>query len=235
MPFFARCGLVVLPDPGCFALLEDLGQGPPSDEFDYMCPPPEARTPLDMAGSRELEQDVNEVEHDGQLCCPMQGSATMSCVDDKNLNAHEPHRELLTVDISESLAQLQELQESSSCHDPVLGVSSHECATCEGAEMNCFERGHNNPPEVCPSIVECSTPQVMGLIGIMLVASLTALNSSVVPPVKNPREGAPSRWLCLKVIGHVDGPLRSLICLFAISGISAIVLHAHFQKLGPGE
>ena len=106
LPFFA---LVVLPDPGSFALVENLGQGSPWDEFDYKCPPPEARTPLDMAGSRELERDVKEVEHDGQLCRPMQGSATMSCVDDKNLNAHEVHCELVTVDISESLAQLQKL------------------------------------------------------------------------------------------------------------------------------
>ena len=83
--------------------------------------------------------------------------------------------------------------------------------------------------------MECSIPQVMGLIGIMLVWSLTALNSSVVLPVKNSRGGAPSRWLSLKVIGHVDGPLLSPICLFAISGMSAVVLHAHFQKLGPGE
>ena len=159
----------------------------------------------------------------------------MSCVDDKNFNAHEVHRELVTVDISESLAQLQELQESSSCHDPLLGVSSHECATCEGAEMNCFEQGHNNPPEDCPSVVECSIPQFMGLIGIMLVGSLTAFNSSVVLPVKNSRGGAPSRWLSIKVVGHVDGPLLSPCCLFAISGMSAIVLHAHFQKLRPGE
>ena len=101
--------------------------------------------------------------------------------------------------------------------------------------MKFFERGHNNPPEVCPSVVECSIPQVMGLIGIMLVGSLTALNSSVVLPVKKSRGGALSRWLSLKVIGHVDGRLHSLICLFAISGMSAIVLHAHFQKLGPAE
>ena len=33
----------------------------------------------------------------------------------------------------------------------------------------------------------------------------------------------------------MDDPLLSSICLFAISGMSAIVLHAHFQKLGPGE
>ena len=33
----------------------------------------------------------------------------------------------------------------------------------------------------------------------------------------------------------MDGHLLSPICLFAISGMSAIVLHAHFQKLGPGE
>ena len=203
LPFFARYGLLVLPDPGCFALVEDLGQGCPWDEFDYKCPAPEARTPLDTAGSRELERDVNEVEHDGQLCRPMQGSATMSCVDDKNLNAHEVHCELVTVDISESLAQLQELQETSSCHDPLLGVSSHECATCEGAEINVFERGHNNPPEVCPIVVECSIPQVVDLIGIMLVGSLTALNSRVVVPVKKSRGGAPSRWLCLKVIPYV--------------------------------
>ena len=69
----------------------------------------------------------------------------------------------------------------------------------------------------------------------MLVGSLTALNSSDVLPMKNSRGGVPSRWLSLKVIGHVDGPLLSLICLFAISGMSAIVLHAHFQKLGPGQ
>ena len=75
----------------------------------------------------------------------------------------------------------------------------------------------------------------MGSIGIMLVGSLTALNNSVVLPVKTSREGAPSRWLSLQVIGYVDGPLLSPICLFAISGMSAVVLHAHFQKLGPGE
>ena len=86
LPFFARYGLVVLPDPGCFALVEDLCQGSPRDEFDYKCPHPEARTSSHMVGSRERERDVNEVEHDGQLCRPMQGSATMSCVDDKNLN-----------------------------------------------------------------------------------------------------------------------------------------------------
>ena len=150
LPFFARYGLVVLPDPGNFALVGDLCQGSPWDEFDYKCPHPEARTPLDMAGSRKLERDVNEVEHDGQLCRPMQGSTTMSCVDDKNLNTHEVHRELVTVDISESLAQLQELMESSSCHDPLLGASSHELATCEGAEMNFFERGHkpSDAPEM---------------------------------------------------------------------------------------
>ena len=215
--------------------MEDLGQGGPWDEFDYKCPPLEARTSLHMAGNREFERDVNGVEHDMQLCRPMQGSTTMSCLDDKNLNAHEVHRELVTVDISESLAQLQELQQSSSLHDPLLGVPSHELATCEGAEMNYSERGHNDPPEVCPSLVECSIPQVMGLIGIMLVGSLTALNSSFVLPVKTSRGGATSRWLSLKVIGHVDGCLLSPICLFAISGISAIVLHAHFQKFGPGE
>ena len=206
-PFFARYGLVVLLDPGCFALVEDLCQSGPWDEFDYKCPPPEARTSLDMAGSQKLEQDVNEVEHDGQLCRPMQGSTTMSCVDDKNLNATEVHEELVTIDISDSLLQPQELQESSSLHDPTLGVSSHELATCEGTEMKCFERGHNNTPEVCQSVVECSMPQVMGLIGIMLVGSLRALNNSVVFSVKNSRGGAPSRLLSLKVIGHVDGPL----------------------------
>ena len=235
LSFFARYGLVVLADPGCFALFEDLCQGGQWDEFDYKCPHPKTLTPLDMVGSRELERDVNEVEHDGQLSCPMQGSATMSFVDDKNLNAHEVYRELVTVDISESLAQLQELQGSSSCRDPLLGVSSHELATCEGAEMNLFEQGHNSPPEVCPSVVECSLPQVLGLIGIMLVGSLTALNNSVVLPVKKSRGGAPYRWLSLKIIGHVDGPLHSPICLFAISGMSAIVLHAHFEKLSPGE
>ena len=157
----------------------------------------------------------------------------MSTMDDKNLNATEVHQELATVDVSESSPQLQELQEFSSCHDPLLGVSCHELATCEGAEMNCFERGHNKPLEVCPSVVECSTPQVMGLIAIMLYGSLPALNSRVVLPVKKSRGGAPSRWLSPKVVGHVDGPLLSGICLFAISGTCAIVLHAHFQKLGP--
>ena len=159
----------------------------------------------------------------------------MSSVDDKSLNATEVHEELVTIDISDSLLQLQELHESSSLHDPLLGVSSHECATCEGVEMSFFVPGHNNPPKACPSVVECSRPQVMGLIGIMLVGSLAALNSSVVLPVKNSRGGAPSRWLSLKVIGHVDGSLLSPICLFAISGKSATVLHAHFMKLGPGE
>ena len=99
-----------------------------------------------------LERDVNEVEHDGQLCRPMQGSATMSCADDKNLNANDVHRELVTVYISESLAQLQELQESSSLRDPILGVFFHELATCEGAEMNFFERGHNNPPRFAQAL-----------------------------------------------------------------------------------
>ena len=166
LPFFARYGLVVLPDPGCFALVEDLCQGGQWDEVDYKCPHPEARTPLDIAGSWELEQDVNGLEHDWQLCRPMQVSATMSCVDDKNLNATEVHEELVTINLSDSLLQLQELQESSSLHDPPLGVSSHECATCEGAGMNFFERGHKKPPDACPSVVECSIPQVMGLIGI---------------------------------------------------------------------
>ena len=35
LPFFARYGLVIVPDPGCFALVEDLCQGGPWDEFDY--------------------------------------------------------------------------------------------------------------------------------------------------------------------------------------------------------
>ena len=68
LAFFAQYGLVVIPNPGCFALVEDLCQGGPWHEFDYKCRHPEAHTPLDMAGSRELERDVNEVEHDGQLC-----------------------------------------------------------------------------------------------------------------------------------------------------------------------
>ena len=84
---------------GCFALVGDLCQGGPWDEFDYKCPHPEARTSLHMAGGRQFELDVNEVEHDWQLCCPMQGSAAMSCVDDKNLNATEVHQELVTIDI----------------------------------------------------------------------------------------------------------------------------------------
>ena len=42
LPYFARYGLVVLPDPGRFAHVEDLRQGGPWDEFDYKCPPPEA-------------------------------------------------------------------------------------------------------------------------------------------------------------------------------------------------
>ena len=138
LPFFVRYGLVVLPDPGCFSLVQDLCQGSPSDEFDYKCPPPEARTPLDMAGSRELERDVNGVEHDMQLCRPMQGLATTSCVNDKNLNAAEVHQELVTIDILDGFLPTQELQQSSHLHDPLLGVSSHELATCEGVEMNFF-------------------------------------------------------------------------------------------------
>ena len=165
----------------------------------------------------------------------MQGSTTMSCVDDKNLNATEVHEELATIDISDSLLQLQELHESCSLQDPLLGVCSYELATGEGAEMNFFEQRRNGLPEVCPSVVECSIPQVMGLIGIMFVGSLTALNNSVVLPVKKSRGGAPSRWLSLKAIGPVDGPLLSPICLFAISRMSATMLHAHVQKLGPGE
>ena len=53
--------------------------------------------------------------------------------------------------------------------------------------------------------------------------------------MKKSRGGAPSPRLSLRIIGHVDGPLLSPICLFAISETSAIVLHAHFQKLAPGE
>ena len=71
-----------------------------------------------MAGNRELERDVNGVEHDGQSCRPMQGLATIFCMDDKNLNATEVHQELVTIDISDSLLQVQELQESCSLHDP---------------------------------------------------------------------------------------------------------------------
>ena len=115
LPFLARYGVVVLPDPGCFALVEDLCQGGPWNEFDYKCPPLEAQTSLHMAGNRELERDVNGVEHDGQLCRPMPCSATMSCVDDKNLNTTEVQQELVTIDISHSSLQLQELQQSFSC------------------------------------------------------------------------------------------------------------------------
>ena len=100
--FLARYGLVVLPDPGCFALVEVLCQGGPWDEFAYKCPPLEAQTSLHMAGNRKLERGVNGVEHDGQLCRPMRGSATMSCVDDKNLNTTEVQQELVTMDISHS-------------------------------------------------------------------------------------------------------------------------------------
>ena len=76
----------------------------------------------------------------------------------QNLNATEVHRGLVTVDILEGFVQLQELQEFSSFGDPLLGVSSHELATSEGAEMIFFEQGHNDPVEVCPSSVECSIP-----------------------------------------------------------------------------
>ena len=94
-----------------------------------------------MAGSRKLQRDDNNVEHDGQLCRPMQGPASaISAVDDKKLNATEVHQELVTIDISDSLLQLQELQQSSFFHDGPLGVnvSSHELATFEGAEMIFF-------------------------------------------------------------------------------------------------
>ena len=90
-------------------------------------------------------------------------------------------------------------------------------------------------PRFARALCRVQKPHVMGLIGIMLVESLTALNNTGVLSVKKSRGGAPSGWLSLKVIGHVEGALLSPICLFAISGMSAIVLHAHFQKLGPGE
>ena len=143
-----------------------------------------------MAGSWKLERDVNEVEHYRQLCRPMQGSATTSCVDDQNLNSTEVHQELVTIDVWDSLLQLEELQPFSLLHDLLLGVSSDELATFKGAGMNFVEEGHNNLLELCPSVVECSIPQVMGMIGIMLVGSLSALNSSIVLPVKNSRGGA---------------------------------------------
>ena len=76
LPFFARYGLVVLPDPGCFALAEHHCRGGPSDEFDYKCPPPEAPAPLLNAGSQEIERDVKGMEDDMQLCRPMQGLAS---------------------------------------------------------------------------------------------------------------------------------------------------------------
>ena len=215
--------------------MEDLYQGGPWDDFDYKFPPPEAQPPLHIAGSRKLERYVNGMEHDRQLCRPMQGSDAVSWVDDKNWNATEVHQEIVTIDSSESLLQLQELQQSLSLQDPRLGVSSHELSAFEGAEMKLFEQGHNTPPEECLSVVECSIPQVMGLIGIMLVGSLAALNSSAVLPVKDSRGGAPSPLVSLKVIERLDGPLLSPICLIAISRMSAIVLHAQFEKLGPGE
>ena len=56
---------------------QDLCQGGPWDEFDYKCPPPEARTSLHMAGNRERERDVNWVVHGGQLCRPRQRSGTI--------------------------------------------------------------------------------------------------------------------------------------------------------------
>ena len=83
--------------------MEDLYQGGPWDDFDYKCPPLEAKPPLHLVGSRQLEGNVNGVEHDRQLCCPMQGSAAMSCVDNKNLNATEVHQELGTIYISDLL------------------------------------------------------------------------------------------------------------------------------------
>ena len=56
--------------------------------------------------------------------------------------------------------------------------------------MTFFEQGHKNPPEDCPSVVECSIPQVMDLIGILLVTTMTPLDSSIVLPLKNSRGGA---------------------------------------------
>ena len=146
LPFFARYGLVVLPDPECFAFVEDLCQGGPWDEFEYMCPSLETRTPLHPAGSRELERDVNAMANgDGQLCRPMHCSAAMSCANDKNSNATEVHQELVTIDILDILLQVQGLQQSSSLHDPLLGVSSHELATCEGAEMRILNEDTTSP------------------------------------------------------------------------------------------
>ena len=46
------------------------------------------------------------------------------------------------------------------------------------------------------------------------------------PRGASPRPSAPT---------YLPGPLLPPICLVAISGMSAIVLHAHFQKLGPAE
>ena len=66
LPFDARYGLVVLSDPGCFALVGDLCQGLPWDDFDYKCPPPEAQAPLHLAGSQQLDWDVDGAGHDRQ-------------------------------------------------------------------------------------------------------------------------------------------------------------------------
>ena len=93
-----------------------------------------------------------------------------------------------------------------------------------------FYQGHNNPPEVCPIVVECAIPQVLALMGIILVGSLTALNNSVVLTVKNSRGGTCSPWLSLKGIGHVDGPLLSRICLFAPTGMLSVVLIRIFRS-----
>ena len=49
--------------------------------------------------------------------------------------------------------------------------------------------------------MECSIPQVMGFIGLMLVGSLTALNSTVVLFVQSSSGGAPSRRFLLRSLG----------------------------------
>ena len=138
LAFSARYGLVVLPDPGCLTVLEYLFQGSPSDKFDCKSRPPETQTPLQPAGSRELERDVKGVENYRQLCRPMQGSAAVCYSDNKNLNASQGRHKLVSIDISDSSLQLQELQQSSSLQQSPWGVSSHELAPFEGAKMNAF-------------------------------------------------------------------------------------------------
>ena len=161
----------------------------------------------------------------------MQASAAMSCEDHKNLNAPELQQQLVTIDISERLLQLQELQESSPLHDPLSGVSSHELATFDSAKTNCFEQADNIPTKTCRIVVECSIPHVMDWIGIMFVASLTALNSSVFLPVKNSRGGAPTRCSSL---GHVDGLLPFVecqpLCCMRMSRIWALVSELNYRN-----